>query len=236
MNTCRLLLLSLLAGTLLIQNASADGCVEGATGRKCATSALKEGPVPGREGLRLGKPVKFDDGVGISQGECFPLYSSDKLVTWLDSMHATGSRLFVRRCLEDASITDTPAGSKGGAIEDAYDELVASDGNDGFKFNELTPPHWSLFSNPSFCESSIAYWGTELKEKSPTKIYAVIFDLNAGKVVRKELLGTVEIESDSRGFFPRPRWDDSGTTVTFDADAAKRSVKLGLNHTTLSTK
>jgi hypothetical protein len=78
--------------------------------------------------LRPGKPVTFDDGVGISQGKCFPLYSGDKLVTWLDSMHATGSKLFVRRRLEDASITGTPAGSKGGAIEDAYDELVASDG------------------------------------------------------------------------------------------------------------
>jgi hypothetical protein len=236
MNTYGLLLLLLLTGALTIRNASADGCGEGPPARKCATSALKEGPIPGREGLRLGKPVKFDDGVGISQGECFPLYSGDKLVTWLDSMHAVGSRLFVRRCLEDASITDTPAGAKGGAVEDAYDELVASDGHDGFKFNELAPPHWSLFSNPSFCESFVAYWGSELTGKSPAKVYAVIFDLSAGKVVRKELLGTVEIESDSRSFFPQPRWNASGVTVTFDADATKRSVKLGLNQATLSTK
>jgi hypothetical protein len=75
-----------------------------------------------------------------------------------------------------------------------------------------------------------------LKEKSPTKIYAVIFDLNAGKVVRKELLGTVEIESDSRSFFPPPRWDASGATVSFNADVTKNSARLGLNRVTLSPK
>jgi hypothetical protein len=32
-----------------------------------------------------------------------------------------------------------------------------------------------------------------LVEKSPAKVCAVIFDLNTGKVVRKELPGTVEI-------------------------------------------
>lgn len=236
MNTYRLLLLSLLAGALVVQDALADGCGEGATVRKCATRALQEGQVSGREGLRLGKPMKFDDGVGISSGECFPLYSGDKLVTWLDSMHAVGSKLFVRRCLEDASISDIPAGSKGGVIEDAYDELVATDGESEFKFNELTPPHWSRFSSPSFCEYSVAYWGTELTQKAPAKVYAVILDLNTGQVVRKELLGTVEIESDSRSFFPPPRWDASGKTVIFDADATRRSVKLGLNQTTLSIK
>lgn len=236
MKTYRLLLLSLLAGTLVIQNAFADGCGDRPVGRKCATTALKEGPVAGREGLRLGKPVKFDDGMGISQGECFPLYSGDKLVTWLDSMHSAGSKLFFRRCLEDASIADAPAGTKGGAIEDAYDELVASDGNGWFKFNDLTLPLWSVFSNPSFCESSVAYWGMELPAKEPAKVYAVILDLNIGQVVKKELLGTVEIESDSRSFFPPPRWDAAGATVAFEADVAKRSIKLGLNRATLSPK
>ncbi|HJR08127.1 MAG TPA: hypothetical protein VJ842_12775 [Pyrinomonadaceae bacterium] len=103
-----------------------------------------------------------------------------------------------------------------------------------FKFNELTPPLWSMFSNPSFCGTSVAYWGTELTEKAPAKVYAVILDLKTRQVVRKEFLGTVEIESDSRSFFPPPRWDASGATVAFDANATKRSFELGLNRATLS--
>ena len=61
----------------------------------------------------------------------------------------------------------------------------------------------------------------------------MVFDLNTGQTVRKEYLGAVRVESDSRGF-PAPAWDAAGTGVTFEADHARRSIKPGLNKITLS--
>ena len=204
--------------------------------RKCGKAALKEGPVAARGGLRLGRPVEFDDGVGISGGLCYPLYARGVFVAWVDSLHAAGSKLFVRGCVEDPSITDAPAGAKGGSVEEVYEEMAADGSPERFRFQPLVPPLWSGFANASFCGRSVAYWGAEFAEGAPTKVYAMIFDLPTRRVVRKEYLGAVRIESDSRGFLPSPAWRAAGDGVTFDADRAKRSIKLGLKKVTLSLR
>ncbi|HLL75013.1 MAG TPA: hypothetical protein VK421_07080 [Pyrinomonadaceae bacterium] len=223
-----------LSASLLLQAAFAVP----ASGRaqKCGKTVPREGPVAGRGGLRLGNPVEFDDGVGISGGRCYPLYARGVFVAWVDSLHAAGPKLFVRRCVEESSITDVPAGARGGRVEVFYEEMVASGPAGEFRFDPLEPPLWEWFANPSFCGSSAAYWGVEVTQGAPTKVYAVVFDLAARRVVKREYLGAVLIESDSRGFFPAPAWRATGNSVTFDAGRAERSVTPGLRKVTLSLR
>jgi hypothetical protein len=184
--------------------------------RRCDEVVPREGQLLLVRRLRLGKPVEFDDGLGINGGICYPLYDGGRLLAWLDSYHQAGGRLFVRRCVEEFSIKDLAPGSKGGAVADAFDELrLEGDGRQP-KFVQLDPPRWSEFANPSFCNRYLAYWGMEFRKNEPVKVFAVVFDLSAGQVLRQELLGSLQLESDSRSFFARPRWGAADKSVTFD--------------------
>ena len=208
--------------TLVSPHASRHPMSNGAT-PPAARACRQGGEVVAREGqlllagkLRLGKPVEFDEGLGINGGICYPLYEGDRLLAWLDSYHQADGRLFVRRCVEDFSIKDLATGSKGGAVSDAFDELrLEGDGRQP-KFVQLDPPRWSEFANPSFCNRYLAYWGMEFREDEPVKVFAVVFDLSSGQVLRQELLGSLQLESDSRSFFARPRWGAADKSVTFD--------------------
>lgn len=196
--------------------------------RHCGEAVLREGRLFADGRLRLGKPAEFDDGVGISGGRCYPLYDGGELLAWLDAYHAVGPRTFLRRCVEDPSLKNVAPGSRGGYVGDAFDELRPGAGGRRAQFVKLEPPLWSEFANPAFCGEHLAYWGAEFSEGGPVKVFAVVYDLVAGAVVRREPVGTARPESDSRGFFTPPRWGDDGLSVTFDpGDGARAGASDG---------
>lgn len=202
--------------------------------RRCANGTLKEGPVRFRKSLRLGRPAEFDDGLGISIGRCYPLYVRNKLVIWVNEMHAVGSKILVRHCTEDASVTDVEAGARGGHISDDYGEIAVVSEKGKLIYKEVSLPLWSVFANPAFCGSTVAYWGVEGATNSAKNIYAVLFDLNEGKVLEKQFVGAVQIESDSRSFFSQPAWKVS--VVTFNPGRVSDSSGNNLQSIDLSVR
>ncbi len=199
--------------------------VAGDISGECGNSVPKTGEMFGA--LRLGNPVEFDDGIGITGGKCFPLYAGQKLLTWLSTYQRVGARVFVQRCVENRSVTDVAPEHKGGFVEDEYEEMLSTGEEGAATFTRLDIPLWSEFSRPAFCNFHIAYWGIEPDSGGHFKVYAVVFDLNAGEVVRKELAGVTQIESDGRDFFPEPIWEADGQSVRFDnATPAEGTSKL----------
>lgn len=178
----------------------------------CGVSMPQEGSLTSRRNLRLGAPVLFDDGVGISSGRCFPLFDGSRLVTWLHAYHQAEHRLFVQRC-EEAAVGEGVSGSRSGAIAETYVELTFDQGRTDF--GELPTPSWSEFSNPSFCGTRMAYWGVRFDGNEPLTVQAIVFDLATGRVVKQAVLGQILPESDSRDFFVRPRWSVDGASVSF---------------------
>lgn len=208
--------------------------------KECGVAEPNEGPLPFNRKFRLGKPVDFDDGSGINGGLCFPLYEGSRLVTWLDSYHQSGTRVYFRRCIEDRSITkrsEIGVGNKSGYVEETYTELQP--GNKNMKFVELRAPFWSDFASPSFCRLFVAYWGTKFKKERPAEVYAVVLNLKTKKVIKKIFLGATQIESDSRAYFPRPRWAPGGNEVRFDnfvGEGESRIERVGVNNATVSLR
>ncbi|MBV9927831.1 MAG: hypothetical protein JOZ96_22620 [Acidobacteria bacterium] len=188
-----------------------------ALGRKCADSPLKEGAVAGRDDLRLGPPVVFDDGVGITTGRCHQLSAGGRALAWVIDVREAAGRLLVWRCVEDPAVTDVEPGARGGYFAEGYEELTSSGGT--YSFKEVRLPLWGHFSNPSFCGAGLAYWGTEPARGGKVRAYAMLFDLGPMRLTGKRLAGTLAIESDSPDFFPPPRWSATGAAVTFDAGA-----------------
>lgn len=180
----------------------------------CGASEPQEGFIPGAGNLQLGAPLLFDDGIGINSGRCFPLLNEGQFVTWLHSYHRVGPRFFVQRCDADTQSHPMSPGSRSGAVADDYVELSFDDAGRP-AFAEVAAPLWSAHSNPSFCNSYMAYWGTEFGKDGVVKVHAIVFDLGNRRVVRKDLLGDGLLESDSRDFFERPRWNSDAGKVTF---------------------
>lgn len=193
------------------------GAVSEGISPQCGNGELREGPLPGTD-LRLGKPVAFDDGVGIDAGLCAPLLDGNEFVAWVHGYHQVDSRLFVQRCETIEPSAPTDPGSVSGAVSEDYVELVLQGAQP--EFRRLPVPIWSGFSNPSFCRSHMAYWGTEFPENQPTVVHAVVYDLIGNRVVEDRILGHMYLESDSRGFFERPRWSDDAGKVLFQGRGA----------------
>lgn len=199
--------------------AAVNGCAV------CDGRTPEEGALSSK--LRLGKPVEFDDGVGINDGRCFPLYAGDKLLTWLYRYHQVGAQTYVLRCVENSSLAASTPASMGGYVASAYVELIWPREGGAATFNKLDLPLWSEYSNPAFCNSHVAYWGTEPGDEGQVKIYGILLDLNSKEVVKKEFLGTLKIESDSRSFFAAPKWEGDGQMVLFDNAAGKEIIADG---------
>lgn len=180
---------------------------------RCGIGELREGGLPGSPNLRLGKPIAFDDGVGIDAGLCARLSDGSQFVTWVHAYHQVDSRLFVQRCETIEPSEPTDPGSVSGAVSEDYVELVFKGAQP--EFRALPAPMWSGFSNPSFCRSHMAYWGTEFPDNQPTEVHAVVYDLIGNRVVEDKVLGRMHLESDSRNFFERPRWSADAGKVFF---------------------
>jgi hypothetical protein len=180
----------------------------------CGTDELHTGPLDAKHHLRLGTPALFDDGVGIESGTCFPLFNGDRLVTWLHAYHQFGVNRYVLQRCEETSAESVAPGSRNGAIAEEYDELTF-DAAGHPVFAGLSAPSWSGFSNPAFCGAHVAYWGMTFDESRPARVDAILFDLATNRVVRREPLGAVDVESDSREYLQRPRWSSDARSVSF---------------------
>lgn len=180
---------------------------------QCAVGVLREGVLPGNVNLRLGEPVEFDDGVGIASGRCAALFDGNQLLAWIHAYHQAGSRLFVQTCEKIADDGLIAPGSVSGAVSEEYVELVSTGGRP--QLRALPAPMWSMFANPVFCRSHMAYWGTEFPPNQPMIVHALVYDLIGERVVKDRILGSILPRSDSRGFFERPRWSADARTVVF---------------------
>lgn len=226
MNTCKRLLAFAIMLLLIPQTASSTVSLaqkhtkqkhtkQKHTKRQCSEVALVEGLVSYRKGLRLGRPVEFDDNFGISSGRCYPLYVGNRFAAWVNELREAGSKILIRRCTEDTSGIDVESGAKAGRVKDSYEEMTVRR-DEKFAFRETQFTLWSEFANPKFCGSTVAYWGTESAPGAIAKVYAILFDADADRLIRKELVGATQIESDSRDFFAPPIWNASGTSALFD--------------------
>ena len=209
-------------------------------GQQCDIARPRAGVLPFNSKLRLGEPVEFDDGVGINGGLCFPLYAGRRLVTWLDSYHRVGTRIYLRRCIEDAAARErleAPVNSRSGYVEETFRELLWRKRD--FKFAARSFPLWGSFASPSFCRSYVAYWGTAFNGDGTGRVYAIVLDLKTRRVVRRVFLGATRIESDSRAFFPEPKWSPDGGSVRFDnfvGEGESRIERAGIRQAVVSLR
>jgi hypothetical protein len=155
--------------------------------------------------------------MGIYGGCCHALYDGAQFVSWVDMFHQAGSRTILRRCVEIPGLVDVGPGSKGGAIEEDLEELRFAGQPRRPTFVKFDLPLWSEFANASFSGAYLAYWGAAFEADKPVRVFAVVFDVGAGRVVRQEALGSVHLEADSHTFFARPLWSADGARVIFDA-------------------
>lgn len=182
---------------------------------QCGASELRAGPILGlTHELRLGAPVLFDDGVGINSGLCFPLSDGDEFISWVHALHKAGPRLYLQRCEELTMVKGISPDSRGGAIAEQY-VRVEFDTEERPVFTELSAPAWSGYANPAFCGTRIAYWGLHFRNGQSAQVDAIVMDLTDRHVVRQVVLGSAVLESDSRDFFERPRWNANGKAVSF---------------------
>ena len=192
---------------------------------KCNVLKLKEGPLQGFPGLRLGEPVVFesaDDSV-----RCFPLQHGSKRVAWLADAHKVNGRLFVNQCVERPFDAQLPVKGKQGEVRPFYEELVWAKKKGKARFVKLTPPLWDPQSSPAFCGKHVAYWGIERRDGMPgTNVYSVIFDLQKKSLVKKRFLGDLELEPDYRKYLPPPAWKPR--TASFNIEQNGRVVDVHL--------
>ncbi|MBP9682215.1 MAG: hypothetical protein KBD76_12480 [Bacteriovorax sp.] len=135
-------------------------------------------------------------------------------------------------------LTVTSAGVFGipcerGVLEFGYDKLhdqfskAVWDGKiKAMKFEAISAPGLTKFSNPSACKSYLAYWGmNESKGKSGNEIKAVVFDLNGGKAINQEDLGYSDFATDNLGYFKTPRWAEDAKLVEFNPPPSETKLK-----------
>src|SRR5581483_3022512 len=96
-------------------------------------------------------------------------------------------------------------GSIKGFIEDFYEEMRWNSKTSKARFLPLELPLFTYFSNASFCEKYVAYWGD--KKEGDGKSYAIIYDLKSRRVVHKKSFWVEPGETDYAGFLPQPIWD-----------------------------
>jgi hypothetical protein len=172
--------------------------------------ALAPGPFSAITDAQLGKSVNFEN--EINTHSCLPLLIGGKTVAWLERAYTIANRLFVRRCTASGSSDLVARGNRAGGANSSWDR-AAFDVRRGVRFSPLSLPRWSFMSNPTFCNSYIAYWGLQ---GGANRLTPIVYDLIARVQVASRTLGPVPLETDDEAYLPPPTWDASCSIASFD--------------------
>jgi hypothetical protein len=172
--------------------------------------ALAAGNFSFIERSRLGTPVIFENEIDIHS--CLPLIVDSRTVAWITRAYEVKNRLFVRRCEPSTSAELVATGHRAGGANDVW-ERASVDARRHIRFSKLRLPAWSFMSNPTFCDSYIAYWGLH---GGANELTVSIYNLVTDTPVASRVVGPVSLETDDEAYLPAPIWDGNCSTALFD--------------------
>jgi hypothetical protein len=183
--------------------------------------ALEPGPFLLLEGTRLGGSGLFERPSTLPENppvviRCFPLFAGpDALLAWLSAAVMSDGAVFVRRCIEDADPREgLEAGIRCGGEVLEWEKATLLGDEPALATRQLALPDWSFFSNPSFCGSSVAYWGMR-----GTELLVQVYDLGERRVVASRPQGEIYLVADEFDALEAPVWVADCTRVS---SAARR--------------
>src|SRR3954469_16241576 len=147
---------------------------------------------------RLGTPVIFVNEIDVHS--CLPLIVDSKTITWITRAYEVKNRVFVRRCEPSTSAELLAAGNRAGEANDTW-ERASVDARRHIRFSKLRLPGWSFMSNPTFCDSYIAYWGLH---GAANDLTVSIYNLVTDTPVASRVVGPVSLETDNEAYLPEP--------------------------------
>jgi hypothetical protein len=181
---------------------------------------LVQGPFAPLSGTTLDGPERFERPSALPENPpvsttCFPLMAQgdQQVLAWLSAAASADGRVFVRRCV-DGDVPPDPrvAGVRRGGEALEWEEATLALGADGLRVTSLALPDWSFFSNPSFCQSAVAYWSMR-----GTDLFAQVYDLTERRVLESRPRGVVYLVSDESDALEAPVWEANCSRVAFAA-------------------
>jgi hypothetical protein len=104
-----------------------------------------------------------------------------------------------------------------GGVDSGWYELRKSK---RLKPQKLILPKMDNFSNPSYCGSYIAYWGTGRNHS----YYAMVYHLGKRILLKDKLVGRSILETDDMYVLNSPNWSKDCSSVIFDDEHFKQKV------------
>lgn len=177
----------------------------------------------------LGNRMQFENEIDTHQ--CAPLSIDNRLIAWVYKAHNTGKRVFIMQCLEDKNLKLSHAIA--GYLEFG---LFILDPMDKWKPTLFEVPEYNYFSNPSFCNSKMAFWGIErvkvikdVIDYNRFETSLLIIDFDSNKIIARKDIGIFILETDYRGHLAMPSWDDKCNQASFFASQhMKKAVPLSI--------
>jgi hypothetical protein len=180
-------------------------------------------------GMSIRNRVLFEN--EIEGTYCSSLYADNKFIGWIDDAHRAGDTVVVSKCAEEENVANNnvPLGSLYGGKEEGLYKLV---NEASWSLEEVNVPEFNYFSNPSFCNSWIAYWGIK-KDKSMVSVNydktiasALAYNLKTLELV-KESIGHFSLETDFSAYLQSPIWGEDCKEVDFySPEQMEKPVKV----------
>jgi hypothetical protein len=198
---------------------------------------LEAGRFAGYQDTALGEPVMVEN--DIDSAPCHPLLAitgwsqgskrrfTGPILLWLHRVHLVGTRVFLEPCELSAPFASSPRVA--GAVSNWWFEgtLVDAPASPRIELRRLALPGWGIFSNPTFCGRSVAFWSVGRADASGKHLTAMIADVFDGRALASRSLGSIQLETDNRWCFRPATWAGDCQAATFDASAqGKSTVRL----------
>ena len=158
---------------------------------------------------QLSEKTLFDN--QIDGHDCEKLTVDDQFIAWVTGLSEVGSSLIFRICTKAEPPYEgaAPEGAIYGGVASGWYELKKST---HLQPKKLILPKMNDFSNPSYCGSYIAYWGTGAKHT----YYAMVYDLRKRILLKEKLVGYAVLETDYMYVLNPPAWSRDCSSVIFD--------------------
>ena len=157
----------------------------------------------------------------IDKHYCEKIIIDGRMITWVTRLVEVGKSIVFRKCVvykEPQEGTSTEGAIYGG-VKSGWYEIKADNVH---ILKQLQLPKLNDFSNPSYCDSYIAYWGTD---KNNT-FYAMVANIDTKEVIRDYKLSNFIKETDFMYHLNPGIWASDCSAVTFKDERYIKTKEL----------